>query len=175
MTGSPLDGSAGVALKDRTLFVDTIRVTDKLVRRDVLIQKNNTEYEYYHEAKWVARLPELVAEKLEVEFSRHNRSALQSEGKPVINVHGLLLAFEQVDSADDSPPYAHIKLQAQFRQEGASRHEWDLERTYEFNAQVDATSPLPKLVADTLSKGLEVIAQQMAEDAMTIELTGNQR
>lgn len=160
-------GAGYTALEHRQVSVDTIRVTDKLVRRDILIRVGETEVEFYQDTKWVARLPDLVAEKLATEFMPPPQPT--AEEPPVLLLHGDLLAFEQVDAADGSV-YAHIRLRARLRPEGRGRHAAVHERLYEFREPVTAHGPMPKVVVEKLSHGLEAIAAEVARDANRIPL-----
>ncbi len=167
MSTAPGEGAGYTALENRQVAVDSIRVTDKLVRRDILIRLGETEVEYYHDTKWVARPSDLVAEKLAAEFMPPPRSA--ADAPPVLLLYGDLLAFEQVD-ADDGSVYAHIRLRAGLRPEGRGRHAAVHERLYEFLEPVAADGPMPKAVVEELSHGLEVIAAEIARDANRIPL-----
>jgi len=166
MTTPPGEGAGYTALDGRLVEVDAIRVTDKLVRRDVLVRIDSTELEYYHDAKWVARVPDLVAEKLAVEFAPPP-GADEDSDRSVIILFGTLLAFEQVDT--EAGPYAHIKLEAELRAEEASRYEPAFEGTYEYFEPIDAEGPFPKVTVDKLSDGLEVIAARIAGDANAVQ------
>ena len=167
MSTAPGEGAGYTALDQRQVSIDTIRVTDKLVRRDILIRLGETEVEYYHDTKWVARPSDLVAEKLAIEFMPPPRTA--ADAPPVLLLYGDLLAFEQVDAVDGSV-YAHIRLRAGLRPEGRGRHAAVHERLYEFLEPVTADGPMPKAVVEVLSHGLEVIAAEIAQDANRIPL-----
>lgn len=163
MTAPPGEGAGFAALDDRSIKVDTITVSDKLVRRDVLIHLNETEFEYYHDAKWVSRLSDLIHEKLDAEFE----PPTAAQDTPTFLLAGRVLAFEQVDAEDGV--YARIKLDTTLRREGESRHEPALERTYFYYEPVDTEGPMPKVVADKLSEGMEQIAADIARDANSIQ------
>lgn len=167
MSTAPGEGAGYTVLEHRQVSVDTIRVTDKLVRRDILIRVGETEVEFYQDTKWVARLSDLVAEKLAAEFMPPPQAA--GGTPPVLLLHGELLAFEQVDAADGSV-YAHIRLRAELRPKGRGRHAAVHERLYEFLEPVAAGDPMPKAVVEELSQGLEVIAAEIARDANRIPL-----
>jgi len=169
MSPAQSNKASHVLKPDRAIIVDAIHVTDKLVRRDVLIQEDPTEYEYYHDAKWIERVPDLVAEKLEVEFSRPDQNLSENPGLRVFVLYGTLLAFEQVDGKDGTA-YAHIKLDAQIRRQGTGRQTVLFEHTYEYYEPVDAPSPLPKMVVDKLSEGMEQIAVEIAKDVNGLTL-----
>jgi len=167
MSTPPGEGAGYTALEQRQVSVDTIRVTDKLVRRDILIRIGETEVEFYQDTKWVARPSDLVAEKLAAEFMPPPKSA--GDAPPVLLLHGDLLAFAQVHAADGSV-YAHIRLKARLRTKGRGRHEAVHERLYEFREPVSAHGSMPKVVVEKLSHGLEVIAAEIARDANRIPL-----
>lgn len=165
MTTAPGEGAGYRALEGRRIDVDTIRVTDKLVRRDVLIRLGATELEYYHDALWVSRLADIAAEKLEVEFAAPPGAA----DTPVFTLFGTLLACEQVDGPDGTV-YAHLKLDAHLRREQASRFSPEFEKVYEFLAPVDGDGPFPAVVVAKLSEGMEAIAAEIAADANALPL-----
>lgn len=165
MTTPPGEGAGYTALEGRRIDVDTIRVTDKLVRRDILIRLGATELEYYHDALWVSRLADIAAEKFEAEFA----PPAGADPAPGFTLFGTLLACEQVDG-DDGAVYAHLKLDAHLRRDGASRFEPEFEKMYEFLEPVDAAGPFPAVVVDKLSEGMERIAAAIAADANALPL-----
>jgi ABC-type uncharacterized transport system auxiliary subunit len=167
MSTAPGNGAGYTVLEHRQVAVDTIRVTDKLVRRDLLIRVGETQIEFYRDTKWVARPSDLVAEKLATEFMPAVQAI--SHEVPTLMLHGELLAFEQVDAADGAV-YAHIRLRAGLRPQGRGRHSAVHERLYEFLEPVPANGPMPKAVVEMLSYGLEVIAAEIAQDANRISL-----
>jgi hypothetical protein len=167
MTTPPGQGTGSTVLQDRLVEIDAIRVTDKLVRRDILIRLGATELEYYHDALWVSRLSDIVAEKLRAEFATtpgEHRANL-----PVLSLYGTLLACEQVDQTDGAT-YAHLKLHVTLRPAGSSRFAAPVDKTYEFYEPVDPNGPFPAVVVSTLSEGLAILAGQIAADANAITL-----
>lgn len=159
------EGAGAQALEPgRRIEVGRIAITDKLVRRDILIRMNDTEVEYYHEARWVAGLSDLAAEKLRTELE-----APPQPGAETLVLDGTLLAFEQVDH-EDGRVSAHIRLDASLRREGTSRYEPLWEKRYDHWAEAPADGPFPHVIVDALSEGLEAVAEAIARDANALSL-----
>lgn len=158
MTTSPGEGAGYTALDGRLLDVDVVYVSDKLVRRDVLVQISETEHEYYHDAKWVSRLSDLIMEKLEAEFA----PPADGEREADVLLSGRMQSFEQVDTPEG--PHVLIKFDAAIRWAGESRYDPALERTYTYYERTAEDGPMPKAAVEQLSVGMEVIAAEIAED-----------
>ncbi|HNR30155.1 MAG TPA: ABC-type transport auxiliary lipoprotein family protein [Candidatus Hydrogenedentes bacterium] len=149
------------------VVVDQIRVAEPLRREEVLIKKSPTEIEYYAAHKWAASLSELVAQKLNAEFGS------REPDRPTILVYGTLLAFEQVD--DPAGPKAVVRLELQFRPDGASRYKQPLlERVYENPYRQEPSVAAPgasveetvRAVVRALSDRLGALADAIRADAV---------
>lgn len=159
---APSTGDAAV-----NVVVDQIRVAEPLRRNDILIKKSPTEIEYYATHQWAASLSELVAQKLSAAFGPRNPE------KDTILLYGTLLAFEQIDTPEG--PKVHVRLDVQFRAEGAGRYEEPaLEAVYENplrleqpvaapNASIDETV---RAVVLALSDRIGLLAEQIRMDAV---------
>ncbi|MBP8131021.1 MAG: membrane integrity-associated transporter subunit PqiC [Candidatus Hydrogenedentes bacterium] len=114
------------------VVVDQIRAAEPLRRNEILIKKSPTEIEYYATHQWAASLSELVTQKLGAEFGPRDPE------KDTILVYGTLLAFEQVDTPEGAK--VHVRLDVQFRPEGAGRYEEPaLEAVYENALQQESS------------------------------------
>jgi len=143
---------SGGASTQYNIDVDRLRPAEALTRTDILIEKSPTEIEYYARDRWAAGLSELVAEKLESELGP------DLDGRATIVISGKILAFGQADGAG-----AHIKLDVELRREDASRHDKALfEKTYEKSLPAGGNGP--SAVVRALSRGLEMIAREIADD-----------
>lgn len=170
---TPIGEGAGTRVLDgRTIDIDAVRVTDKLVRRDILIRLGATELEYYHDALWVSRLSDLAAEKLSVEFAP-GPDTIPGD-RPVLELYAVLRACEQVDQ-EDGTHWAHLKMDVTLRQTGNSRAEPNWDKTYEFYEPVDAEGPYPAVVVARLSEGFETLAAEIAADANALVLDESPR
>ena len=145
---------SGTVETPTSIEVDRLTVADDLARRDILVQKDPTEIEYYADAQWAVSVPELVRRKLEAEFGR------RAAGQPAIVLDGEIQAFQQVDVPNGAE--ARVTLHLRFQKE----HEVVFRNTY--TKQVPAESPTPKAVAQALSRALEQIAADIAADAAKI-------
>lgn len=133
------------------LEIGRLEVADDLARRDILVQKDATEIEYYADAQWAVSVPELVRRKLEAEFGR------AAAGEPGVLVDGEVQAFQQVDVPGGAE--ARVTLHLRFRK-GSQVVFQNL-----YSRQVPAGSPSPRAVAQVLSRALEAIAADVAADA----------
>jgi ABC-type uncharacterized transport system auxiliary subunit len=147
--------TSGRTQTDHNLVVERFRTTEALGRNQILIYTSPTEIEYYAADQWAGGVGELVRQKLSEEFGPH------VEGRKSLVVSGTVLAFEQVDQPSGTA--ARIKLQVVVRDADAKRYEKPvMEKTYAITR--DATGPKPSAVVQTLSKCVEEIAAQIAED-----------
>lgn len=138
------------------LEVERIRSSEPVARRDILIKKTPLEVEYYAVDKWAADPGQLVGEKLAAEFGH------RPDADKRVRISGNLLGFEQVDTPVG--PEAHIKLDLEFRRAAADRFDAPaLKKTYELSLPMQGNGPAA--VAETLSRGLEQVAAQIAADA----------
>lgn len=136
------------------LTVDRMRTAESLARKDIQIAITPTEIEYYAADQWAANLSELVREKLAAEF-----------GPPVderrtLLLSGLILSFGQVDLPGGDAE-GHVKIRIEFNEERYAPPL--LEKIYE--ARTPAESATAPAVVRALSRCLEIIAAQIAEDA----------
>lgn len=147
---------SGKAQPRCNLKVERLRPSDALARKDILIKKSPTEIEYYALDQWAANLGEVVSEKLTSEFGPI------VQGRKTLLIAGVIQGFEQVDTADGAA--GHIKLDLAFRPEGESRYEPPLlEKVYETSVAAERASPTA--VVRALSRGLERLAGEIADDA----------
>ncbi len=155
---------SGTVHPDCNIEVDRLRPHDALTRTDILVKKSPTQIEYYALDRWAATLSELIPEKLQAEFGDPDPQ------RRTIAVSGTILAFEQVDRPDGAD--AHIKLELDLRNEGASRYDTPLLRKL-YEVTLPANAAEPAAVVETLSKGLEEIAAEIAADAGAVAQAGS--
>ncbi|MBI2423695.1 MAG: membrane integrity-associated transporter subunit PqiC [Candidatus Hydrogenedentes bacterium] len=140
--------------------IQHIRVADPLLGKQLLIRKSPTELEYYAVGQWASQLDELLTEKFYAEFGP------RTAGTPALHLSGWLQAFEQIDLPGGGAE-AHIKLTLVFRDPVRSRTEPPLlEKTYELRAPAPAAEAAA--VAETLSRGVEALAEQIVNDARSL-------
>lgn len=155
--------SSGTVEPAVNVDVDRLRAHDALTRVDILVKKSPTQIEYYALDRWAASLSELVPEKLRSELGSH------AKDRPTFVVNGEILAFEQVDR--ESGADAHIKLDLTYHREGESRYDTPLFRK-QYELFTPADSAHPSSVVEALSKGLEMIAAEIAHDASALLASG---
>ena len=138
-----------------TIHIESLRASEMLARRNLLIRKSPTEIEYYAGAHWASAVNELVTQKLQAEFGDElmdTRTAL---------MWGTLLECGQEDYPEGIQ--AHLRMQLAFRYEGTSRYDTPLfEKTYDVKAPVSPATP--DKVAEALTQCLEQMAIQIADD-----------
>ncbi|NIA13375.1 MAG: hypothetical protein GWP08_04785 [Nitrospiraceae bacterium] len=135
--------------------VERLREVESLARKEILIQRTPTQIEYYAVDEWAAAPGELIGQKLEAELGSVD------EGAPVILTTGMILDFEQVDTANGAD--ATVRLKLAFHREGESRYDRPLaEKVYEVTRTADSATP--GAVVEALSRCLEDIAVQIAKD-----------
>ena len=141
-----------------TIHIESLRASEMLARRNLLIRKTPTEVEYYAGACWASAINELVSQKLQGEFGDKTK-----ETRTVL-VWGTLLECGQEDHPENIK--AHLRLKLAFRYEGTSRYDTPLfEKTYDVSAPVVPATP--DKVAATLTQCLEEVAVQIATDVTT--------
>jgi ABC-type uncharacterized transport system auxiliary subunit len=131
--------------------IERLTATDDLARRDILIQKDATEIEYYADAQWSVNVPDQVRRKLEAEFGPYDAD------KPAVTISGEVRAFEQVDLPGGAAGRVALHLRLSRDGETVGRKV--------YTSQVAADRPDPKAVAQALSRALETIAREIAADA----------
>ena len=147
---------SGKANASCNIAVERLRPHDALTRVDLMVKTSPTQVEYYALDRWAATLSELVPEKLRSEFGP------PEGGRRAFILSGIILAFEQVDTAEGAQ--AHVKLDLELRNEGDSRYGAPLlHKVYEI--AVPAEQPAPAEVVRALSAGLEMIATEIVADA----------
>lgn len=158
------------------IVIDQLRAAEPLRRDGIMIKKSRTEIEYYAEHYWAAALAEQVSQKLESEF------APVDPEKDTILIYGDIVAFEQVDDASGAKVY--VRLDLQFRPEGASRYEKPLlEKSYTNDYAGEASVAAPGASADqtveavvqALSDRLSALAPQIRADALAAHERWKQR
>ena len=138
------------------LEVESIRTTEPLAKRQMLIQPSPTRVEYYAVDEWAGGLGELVAEKLRSEFGPGQ------EGRRTLSVSGTVLACEQVDGPAGAE--ARARMRVVLRDPTRRRYEDPLlVRTYQAVRAVEPSGPAA--LARALSACLEQIAADIADDA----------
>ena len=146
---------SGRVQTEHNLTVERFRTTEALGNNRILIHKSPTEIEYYAADQWAGGVGELVQQKLLVEFGP------SVEGRKTLIVSGTVLAFEQVDQPGGTA--ARIKLQVTVRDADGKRYQEPMmEKTYAVTSE--ATGQKPSAVVQTLSRSVEEIAAQIAND-----------
>jgi len=147
---------SGTARPNHNIDVDRLRPSEALGRKDILIMKSSTAVEYYKLAQWASNLGEIVPEKLEAEFGE------DLQGRDTVLISGTILGFGLADLPKGGHE-AQIKLDLAFRWDGESLYDTPLlKRVYELNLPVESGSAGD--LCKALSRGLETIAAQIAED-----------
>ncbi len=132
-----------------------IRPGEAVSRREIMIRTSPTEIEYYATRLWAADLGEQLSEKLKTEFSGTDAQAVR------VTIDGDLLAFEQVDTQDGAD--ARVKLDLLVTMDSATDGESrSFSKVYETVVTAEAQSA--QAVVEALSRGLESIASELAED-----------
>lgn len=149
------------------IVIDQLRAAEPLRRDGIMIKKSRTEIEYYAEHLWAAALAEQVSQKLASNFA-----PIDPE-KDTVLIYGTIVAFEQLDDADGAKAY--VRLDLQFRPEGASRYVKPLlEKSYANNWNTEASVASPgdsvdetvDAVVQALSDRLRDLAPQIRADAV---------
>ncbi len=139
--------------------VGRLRIAEALQNKRILIKKSPTEIEYYAAAQWAASLDELLMEKLALEFGPNDTA------RDTFVVSGMLLAFEQIDSATGGD--AHVRFAVEVRKEGTSHYSKPaLSKTYDVRHA--ATSPTAAGVVESLSVCLEQVAREIVADVSAL-------
>jgi hypothetical protein len=99
-------------------------------------------------------LDQQLSEKLATEFANAPADS------PALWIEATLLAFEQVDTAGGAEARVKIEIRAGVLNDG--RRDTGLQKIYERSAAVSAASPAA--VADALSRVVETIAAEIAEE-----------
>lgn len=132
-----------------------IRAGEAVARREIMIRTSPTEVEYYATQRWAADLGEQLGEKLKTEFGR-------SAGEGVrVRIEGDLLAFEQVDTPEGADARVKLDLVVTLESEDG-----EVSRRFSkiYETVVTAEAPNAPAVVEALSRGLESIAAELAED-----------
>ncbi len=132
-----------------------IRPGEAVSRREIMIRTSPTEIEYYATQLWAADLGEQLSEKLKTEFGPTDASAA------AVNIDGDLLAFEQVDTNDGADARVKLDLLVTVDSDtGGEPHSFS--KIYE--TVVTAEAQAAPAIVEALSRGLEKIAAELAED-----------
>ena len=132
-----------------------IRPGEAVARREIMIRTSPTQVEYYATQRWAADLGEQLSEKLKTEFGHSNGEEAR------VRIAGDLLAFEQVDTRDGAD--ARVKLDLVVTLESKNGEaSWSFRKIYE--TVVAAEAPNAPAIVEALSRGLESIAAELAED-----------
>ena len=137
--------------------LDSVRIHagEAVSRREIMIRTSPTEIEYYATQLWAADLGEQLSEKLKTEFGPTDAPVA------AVNIDGDLLAFEQVDTKDGAD--ARIKLDLRVTMDfGAGTEPRSFSKIYE--TVVTAEAQAAPAIVKALSRGLEKIAGELAED-----------
>lgn len=142
---------------DAPFAVEEVRIRpgEAVARREIMIRTSPTQIEYYATQRWAADLGEQLSEKLKTEFS-------QSQGeKARVWIEGDLLAFEQVDTRDGADAHLKLDLVVTLKSENG-----DTSRSFRkvYETVVTADAPNAPAIVEALSRGLESIAVELAED-----------
>ncbi len=132
-----------------------IRPGEAVARREIMIRTSPTKVEYYATQRWAADLGEQLSEKLKTEFGQSNSEEAR------VRITGDLLAFEQVDTRDGADARVKLDLIVTLESENA-----DASRSFSkiYETVVAADAPNAPAVVEALSRGLESIAAELAED-----------
>ena len=151
--------ASGQAEAPVNILVGHIRVAEALGRKNILIQKNPTEVEYYALDEWVAGLDELIRLKLEGEFGPYR------EERPSVKIDVSVLAFEQVDSGLGAE--ASVSLAVTFYEQGQDASGTPApERRYDIREAAAGANAAE--VVRTLSRGIETAALRIAADTAAL-------
>ena len=141
---------------DLDLAVQRFAVAEKLDRHQIVIQKTSTRIDFYATDRWATGVGAMVEQKLAAELGP------TGNGGRNLTVSGTVVAFEQVDTA--AGPQGFVRLEVEIRDGGAKRFETPLlEKTYEARRAADSNSV--DAVVQALSRAIEAIAAEIAEDA----------
>lgn len=132
-----------------------IRAGEAVARREIMIRTSPTEVEYYATQRWAADLGEQLSEKLKTEFGRSGGEEAR------VRIEGDLLAFEQVDTPDGADARIKLDLVVTLESENGDASP-SFSKIYE--TVVTAEAPNAPAVVEALSRGLESIADELAED-----------
>lgn len=137
------------------IVVGDIERADSVSRDELMVRAHTGEARRITGHVWVACPAELVREKLRAEFDAFEIDA------PSFRMTGTLRAFEQYGVGSDVKGRVQIEVRVRpWEYEG--RGDVLLERTYE--ASTPSASSRPGDVARALSRSVEAIARELAED-----------
>lgn len=150
------------------IAIDQLRAAEPLRRDGIMIKKSRTEVEYYAEHLWAAALAEQVSQKLESEFA-----PIDPE-KDTILIYGDIIAFEQVDDVGGAK--ACLRIDLQFRPEGASRYEKPLlERSYSNDCAAEVgVAPPGAPVDETVGAVVQALSDRLRDFAPQIRADAEQ-
>lgn len=138
-----------------SVVVEDIELSDSLRRPELLVQAQQNEIEYYGDAHWVSSLTELVMEKLEAEFG------VAADASQPARLSAKIWKFGEDETAETR--CGRVKLSASVWPAGSSlRDDPGWTKIYEECVPIEGADV--SNVAEALSKGLEVIALQIAND-----------
>ncbi|MFP4191074.1 MAG: hypothetical protein ACLFU6_03290 [Candidatus Hydrogenedentota bacterium] len=137
------------------VVVGAIERADSVSRDELMVRAHTGEARRITGHVWVACPAELVREKLRAEFDAFEMDA------PAFGITGTLRAFEQYGIGSDVKGRVQIEVRVRpWEEEG--KGDVLLERTYE--ARTASASSRPGDVARALSRSVEAIARELAED-----------
>lgn len=142
-------------MPELNIDVQRIRSSEAVGREGIMILTSPTQIEYYALDRWVANVGEMVAEKLSTEFGAPKL------GRDTVQLNGDVLRFGQVDT--DTGADADIRLSiVATSSEGRRGQPPILDKIYE--KRIPASSKTPAAVVEALSRGVEMLAIDIAAD-----------
>ena len=137
------------------IVVGDIERADSVSRDELMVRARTGEVQYITGHVWAACPAELVREKLRAEFDAFEAA------EPAFEITGTLRAFEQYGVGPDMEGRVLIQLRVRaWTEEGGG--EVLLDQVYE--ARTAPASPRPGDVARALSRSVEAIARELADD-----------
>lgn len=130
-----------------------IDVNEALSRPEIMVRTSPTSVEYYALDRWASGLDEQLAEKLKTEF------ASSAAGAPSVELDGVLMEFEQVDSG--AAAEVRVKLDATLTVT-RSGEKAAFAKLYVESQPAAAQSA--NAVVQALSRAVEAIATRIAGD-----------
>jgi ABC-type uncharacterized transport system auxiliary subunit len=152
--------SSGRADTTVNLSVERFRTTEALGRSQIMVLMSPTRIEYYATDQWAGSIGELVQQKMAAEFGP------PLEGQRTLVLSGTVLSCEQVDLPNGAE--ARVRLEITVRDAEVPRYQPPvLEKSYASSRPV--TGSIPSAVVDQLSRCVEDIAAEVAQDVSNIQ------
>ena len=142
---------------DAPFLLESVRIRpgEAVSRREIMIRTSPTEIEYYATQLWAADLGEQLREKFKSEFGPTEAPAA------IVHIEGDLLAFEQVDTKNGADARVKLDLLVTIDSNNGGEPR-SFSKIYE--TVVTAEAQAAPAIVEALSRGLEEIANELAED-----------